>query len=72
LLVVFPPESYEASWKIYTPNNDAVRITFDTEKLLKQLKLQNKDVKFFIGKVNHQNTKEYYSKKMKRLISRKK
>lgn len=59
----FSSESYEASWKIYTPNNDGVRITFDTEKLLNQLKLQNKDVKFFIGKVNYQNTKDYYSMK---------
>jgi hypothetical protein len=59
----FSSECYEASWKIYTPNNDGVRITFDTEKLLNQLKLQNKDVKFFIGKVNYQNTNDYYSMK---------
>ena len=59
----FSSESYEASWKIYTPNNDGVRITFDTEKLLHQLKLQNKDDKVFIGKVNYQTTRDYFSMK---------
>ena len=59
----FSSENYEASWKIYTPNNDGVRITFDTEKLLHQLKLQNMDVKFFIGKVNYQTTRDYFSLK---------
>ena len=59
----FSSENYEASWKIYTPNNDGVRITFDTEKLLDQLKSQNKNVKFFIGKVNYQTTRNYFSMK---------
>jgi hypothetical protein len=59
----FSSESNEASWKIYTPNNDGVRITFNTEKLLHQLKSQNKDVEFYIGKVDYQTTRDYFSLK---------
>ncbi|HPH81526.1 MAG TPA: DUF2971 domain-containing protein [Flavobacteriales bacterium] len=51
----------EAFWKVYAPKEDGVRLTFNAEKLVTNFLDQLMDADVYIGKVNYQITRQFYS-----------
>lgn len=50
----------EAYWKVYSPKEDGIRLTFDTERLVTHFLEKISDSDVYIGKVNYQPTREFH------------
>lgn len=51
----------EASWQMYTPEHDGIRITFDTKSFLNSLTSINENSNLYIGPVEYIKTLDFYS-----------
>ena len=50
----------EAHWKVYSPGQDGVRLTINTEKFLTRFLDNMKDCTIYIGKVSYQTTQSFF------------
>lgn len=52
--------SSEAFWKVYSPMENGIRLTFDMNKFIKEFLGKIKNAEIHIGKVNYKSTKEFH------------
>lgn len=52
--------SSEAFWKVYSPLEDGIRLTFKTEDFINIFLDKIYNVEIYIGKVNYKSTKEFF------------
>lgn len=59
-LCVTGTSSSEAFWKVYSPLEDGIRLTFKTEDFINVFLDKINNVEIYIGKVNYKSTKEFF------------